>query len=73
MNNTRFMRRGKYETSRTRSIRSAYQAGRAAFSNEQARRRQEEEKEKDCNAQPLAYSQQNKEFQAMPEKQNTNT
>ena len=68
MNNNRFMRRGKYESSRVKSIRSAYQSGRAAFLNEQARRRQEAEKEKDCNAQPLAYSQQNKDFQAMPEK-----
>ena len=58
--NNRFMRRGKYETARVKSIRSAYQAGRAAFLNEQARRRQEEEK-------------QAKEFQASPEKQNTNT
>jgi hypothetical protein len=69
MNNNRFMRRGKYESSRTRSIRSAFGAGRAAFLNEQARRRQEAEKEKDCNAQPLAYSRtQDQDFQAMPEK-----
>ena len=55
------MRRGKYETARVKSIRSAYQAGRAAFLNEQARQRQEEEKQK-------------KEFQGqLSEKQNQNT
>jgi hypothetical protein len=61
MNSNRFMRRGKYETARVKSIRSAYQAGRAAFLNEQARQRQEEEKQK-------------KEFQGqLSEKQNQNT
>jgi hypothetical protein len=59
--NNRFTRRGKNETPLTRVIRSAYQSGRAAFLNEQARRRQEEEK-------------QAKEFQGqLSEKQNTNT
>jgi hypothetical protein len=67
--NSRFTRRGKYEAARTRSIRSAYQSGRAAFLNEQARRRQEAEKEKGCNAQAVAYSPtQDQDFQAIPEK-----
>jgi len=66
MNNNRYMRRSKYETARTRSIRSAYQAGRAAFLNEQARRRQEAELAQERA--DIIRDQKREDFQATPEK-----
>jgi hypothetical protein len=64
MNNNRFTRRGKYESARTRSIRSAYQSGRAAFLNEQARQRAELAQERA----DIIRDQKREEFQASPEK-----